>query len=115
MKSAGLQLRSYCYTLDCASAILTVLLNGEKGNTYNISNKNSVVTIGDMAKALAKAVGRQVVYENASETEIKGYNLMSNSSLDAEKLEVLGWRAEFGLQEGAEKTVGYFEGGPLPL
>ena len=33
---------------------------------------------------------------------------MSNSSLDAEKLEVLGWRAEFGLQEGAEKTVGYF-------
>ena len=36
-----------------------------------------------MAKALAKAVGRQVVYENASETEIKGYNLMSNSSLDA--------------------------------
>ena len=31
MKSAGAQLRSYCYTLDCASAILTVLINGYSG------------------------------------------------------------------------------------
>ena len=30
MKSAGLQLRSYCYTLDCASAILAVLLHGKR-------------------------------------------------------------------------------------
>ena len=40
---------------------------------------------------------------------------MSNSSLDAGKLETLGWRAVFDLQEGAEKTVEYFVGWPLPL
>lgn len=107
MKSAGLQLRSYCYTLDCASAILTVLLNGEKGNAYNISNKNSVVTISDMAKALAKVASRQVVYENSSETEKKGYNLMSNSSLDAGKLEALGWRAVFDCKEGTHRTIDF--------
>ena len=31
MKSDGAQIRSYCYMLDCASAILYVLLKGKKG------------------------------------------------------------------------------------
>ena len=32
MKSVSNQLRSYCYILDCTSAILTVLISGEAGN-----------------------------------------------------------------------------------
>lgn len=108
MKSAGLQMRSYCYTLDCASAILAVLLRGERGNAYNISNKESISSISDIANALAKAVDRKVVYENASELEKKGYNMMSNSSLDATKLEQLGWRALFDLQQGATRTLKYY-------
>lgn len=109
MKSAGMQMRSYCYVLDCASAILTVLLNGKSGDAYNISNKASVCTISDIALALAHAGGQKVVYENATDEEKKGYNLMSNSSLDAAKLEKLGWRACFDLEEGAEATVKYMK------
>ncbi len=108
MKSAGTQLRSYCYTLDCASAILSVLLNGECGNAYNISNRDSVVTIRDVAEALAAAGGTRVVFEEATESEKAGYNLMTNSSLNARKLESLGWRAVFGLKEGAEKTLAFY-------
>ncbi len=111
MKSAGTQLRSYCYTLDCSSAILTVLLNGDRGNAYNISNRDSVVTIRDVAEALAAAGGTKVVYEEASSREKAGYNLMTNSSLNAEKLEGLGWRALFGLEEGAQKTIAFYEQG----
>ncbi len=109
IKSAGTQLRSYCYTLDCASAILTVLLNGKTGNAYNISNRNSVVTIRDVAEALAKAGGINVIFEEASRQEKAGYNLMSNSSLNAEKLESLGWKALFGLEEGTQKTLAFYE------
>lgn len=105
MKSAGLQLRSYCYTLDCASAILTVLLAGVSGNAYNISNPDSVVTIRDVALALAKYAGTEVVFENPDDTEKKGYNLMTNSSLQSAKLESLGWSAEFSLDEGIARTV----------
>ncbi len=105
MNSAGTQLRSYCYTLDCASAILTVLLNGEIGNAYNISNRDSIVTIRDVAEALARAGGTKVVFEEASEQEKAGYNQMTNSSLNAEKLEKLGWHAVFGLEEGADRTL----------
>ena len=41
MKSAGTQLRSYCYVYDCASALLTILLNGQPTCAYNISNRHS--------------------------------------------------------------------------
>lgn len=63
----------------------------------------------DIALALAHAGGQKVVYENATDEEKKGYNLMSNSSLDAAKLEKLGWRACFDLEEGAEATVKYMK------
>lgn len=105
MKSAGDQLRSYCYTMDCASAVLTVLLNGASGEAYNISNKNSIVTIRELAEALAREGGRSIVFENPTDAEKKGYNLMSNSSLDAEKLEMLGWKAQFDLKAGVRQTL----------
>jgi nucleoside-diphosphate-sugar epimerase len=108
MKSAGSQLRSYCYYLDCASAILAVLLNGEKANAYNISNPHSVITISAIAKEIARAAGRQLTFENPADAEAKGYNLMSNSSLKSEKLEALGWQAEFSPAEGAKRTVEYY-------
>ena len=105
MKSPGTQLRSYCYTLDCASAILTVLLKGEKGNAYNISNKNSVVTIRELAETLASYAGTNIVFDDPSDAENKSYNLMSNSSLDSKKLEALGWFARFDLKDGVRRTI----------
>ena len=105
MKSAGLQLRSYCYTLDCASAILTVLIKGESGEAYNISNSQSVVTIRELAECMAKTAGVKVVFEQASDQELKSYNMMDNSSLNSEKLEVLGWKGCFNLKEGIESTL----------
>ena len=110
MKSAGTQLRSYCYSLDCGSAILTALLNGASRNAYNISNRHSVVTISDVAEALAAAAGTKVVFEAPTEQEAKGYTLMTNSSLNAEKLEALGWRAVFSLAEGVERTLRFYRG-----
>jgi nucleoside-diphosphate-sugar epimerase len=111
MKSAGNQLRSYCYTLDCASAILTVLLNGMAGNAYNVSNKNSIVSIKDMAEELAKYAGVHVIYEKPSEIEQKSYNLMINSSLDSNKIESLGWKACFTLEKGVKRTIQVMRGG----
>lgn len=105
MKSAGMQLRSYTYFLDCASAVLTVLLKGEKGNAYNVSNPDSVITISRIAELIADAAGMKIKYEDPTATEAAGYNLMSNSSLDASKLLALGWKPLFCAREGAKKCV----------
>ena len=92
MKSAGTQLRSYTYTLDCASAIIAVLTCGGMGEAYNISNSNSIVTIREFAECMTEISGVKLIFEQSSNKEKRSYNLMDNSSLNSEKLESLGWR-----------------------
>lgn len=105
MKSKGEQLRSYCYCLDCASAILAVLLNGESGNAYNISNKDSLVSIRQMAQSFADAGNVHILFDIPTEAEQASYNLMDNSTLDSSKIETLGWGAVFSMEEGAAHTL----------
>ena len=105
MKSEGKQLRSYCYVLDCASAILSVLVNGKSAEAYNISNPDSVCSIRDMAEAYAKAGNTKVVFELPNEKEKKGFNPMLNSALNADKLLSLGWKGEFDIDTGTKHTI----------
>lgn len=105
MKSDGLQTRSYCYCLDCASAILKVLLKGESVHAYNISNPDSVITIRDMARILSKNAGVTLKIESPTEAEKKGFNPMNNSALDSQELLALGWQGLFNAEKGFAHTV----------
>lgn len=106
MKSDGSQLRSYCYCLDCASAILKVLIKGENCHAYNISNSSSIISIKEMAQLLADSAGVTLRQEDASSEEKKGFNPMSNSSLESTSLEGLGWKGIFDAPTGFGHTVG---------
>lgn len=90
MKSDGSQIRSYCYCLDCASAIFKVLLCGDNCHAYNISNPESIISIKEMAKILIESAGVQLRIELPTEEEHKGFNPMSNSSLESTNLLKLG-------------------------
>lgn len=105
MKSDGSQVRSYCYCLDCASAMLKVLLCGDNCHAYNISNPNSIVTIREMGEMLAKSAGVMLRMELPTEEERKGFNPMSNSSLESTSLIGLGWRGYFDAPTGFDHTV----------
>ncbi len=105
MKSDGAQIRSYCYCLDCASAMLEILLRGENGHAYNISNPNSIISIRGMAEVLTRAAGVRLIREEATAEERKGFNPMSNSSLDARSLSALGWEGCFDADTGFSHTV----------
>lgn len=105
MKSDGSQLRSYVYCLDCASAILKVLLSGETCQAYNISNPDSIITIKELGEFLAKAGNVELKIEVPTEDEKKSFNPMANSSLEAQNLLNLGWRGCFDAQSGLTHTV----------
>ncbi len=105
MRSPGTQRRSYCYALDCGSAIISVLCGGENGNAYNISNSESIVSVREFAETIAKIAGTEVVFENAADKVKKENGISGNSSLDAKKLESLGWRALFDINEGVKRTL----------
>lgn len=105
MKSAGTQLRSYCHCLDCASAILTVMSKGETATAYNVSNRDSVITIRRMSEIISDCAGVQLILEIPSEVEVAAFNPMDNSSLDATRLEALGWKGVFDAHIGFSHTV----------
>lgn len=105
MKSEGTQIRSYCYCLDCASAIFKVLLRGENVHAYNISNPDSIINIRGMAELLAKHAGVELIMELPTETERKRFNPMNNSSLDSTSLMNLGWKGLFSADRGFSHTV----------
>ena len=105
MKSDGMQLRSYCYCLDAASAILKVLLEGESVKAYNISNPDSVISIKRMAEILVNAAGVSLRIEMPTDNEKKAFNPMKNSSLDATELYTLGWKGLFDAERGLKHTI----------
>ena len=105
MKSKGEQLRSYTHVLDCASAILAVLIKGENKQAYNISASQSIVTIKEMAEAVAKAGNVKIIFDLPTEAETKSYSGIPCSALNSDKIEALGWKARFNMEDGAKQTV----------
>ena len=104
MKSLGLQKRSYCYCLDCAGAILIALLNGQKGESYNIGH-DEVTTIRDMALMIAEAGGVELKINQPTEADLRQFNPMDNSSLNNNKIKAIGYRDSFTAIEGLRNTV----------
>lgn len=104
MKSSGLQKRSYCYSVDCAAQILTVLIKGETGQAYNIGH-DEITTIREMAIILAKSGNVELTVAEPTEAELKAFNPMNNSSLDNSKVKALGYKDSFSVEEGLSHTV----------
>ena len=105
MKSEGRQLRSYCYCVDCASAILAILKDGVSCEAYNISNRDSVITIRQMAELVAAEAGVTLTMDLPTGAEKAAFNPMENSSLNSDKLEALGWHGLFPAEKGFGHTV----------
>ena len=103
MKSAGTQLRTYCYLADCITGLLFILLLGEKGEAYNIANRHSIVSIREYAGTLAEAAGVSLRFENPSDQEKAGYSTSGRSVLDGSKLEELGWKPKWNIRDGLFK------------
>lgn len=106
LKSEGNQYYSYVYSFDAVSALLFILLKGQKGEAYNIADKNSNITLKDLAQILANIGGSKVKFELPDETEKKGYSLATYAIIDETKLiKETNWKPLTDLKEGLKTTV----------
>lgn len=96
MKSDGSQCRSWCYVVDCASALLHVLLKGESGEAYNIADPTSTLTIRELAEMVASIGGRKVVMRQPTGAERSVFNPMKTAVFSTDKIEKLGWNPSDG-------------------
>ena len=91
LKTKGESERAYLFAKDASSAILMVLLKGEKGNAYNAADESTYCSIAEMAEKIAKQNGLKVVYDVEDEAA-NGFPKPQYMKLDAGKLRALGWR-----------------------
>lgn len=102
MKSRGEQFRSWLYVVDCAVAMLLLLTKGNSGEAYNVANEESNITIRQLAEEIAKIGNKKVVFdlaENGNTTPI------TKAVFSTEKLNQLGWKPLFNIEEGLAHTI----------
>lgn len=106
--STGAQERSYCYIIDCVSAIITILLNGNKGEAYNVANGESITTIRGFAEIVSRQSGVEVSSLGASNCQMD--TPIMKQVLHAGKLELLGWKGQFSLERGIAHSLKILKG-----
>jgi nucleoside-diphosphate-sugar epimerase len=105
MKSTGTQYRSWCYVVNCVKALVYILLKGSNGQSYNIADKDSNITIKELAEMIADIGGKKVIMDFPNNDEMKGFNVVKQSTFDTSKLEALGWSALNNIRENMIDTI----------
>ena len=95
--------RCYVYTADAVSAILTVLMNGQNGEVYNVANPKTYCSIKEMAEIAAKIGHVSVEYE--IDGLQRGYADTLYMNLDIGKISSIGWEPVIGLEEMFQRMI----------
>lgn len=108
LKTQGETVRNYCYTKDAVEALFYILLKGEAGQAYNVANKDTALSIRQMAELVITSSGSQdshLVFDLAEDLEKLGYNPTVKIRLNTEKLEALGWQAQTDLESMFRRLI----------
>ena len=106
MKSDGSSTRSYCYVGDCAAGIMTVLIKGEPGNAYNISNNDNIISIRNLAQVICDNANVNLdIQIPQSDLDKKIDSNVKTICLSSDKLESLGWKAQTDIEDGIKLTL----------
>ncbi len=105
LKSKGEAFRSWTYVVDCAMALLHILLKGESGEAYNIANEESNVSIRTLAETVADLADRKVVFDIPEDANHGNTTPITKAIFSTQKLEGLGWKPLWKLRQGLEHTL----------
>ena len=105
LKSRGEQFFSYTYVADAVKAMLYVLLHGELGAPYNISNADCNVKLKEFAGTCAHWANKEVVFNLPSEVEQKGYSVAMHAILDNSRLLSIGFTPIYSFDNAVHRTL----------
>ena len=104
LKSEGNQLFSYTYVVDAVTGILTILLKGQNGEAYNVSDDKCDILLKDLASIIANIAGVKVVFDIPNDAEQQGYSTANIVRLESKKLKSLGWNCKYSVKDGIERN-----------
>lgn len=105
LKSKGDQYFSYTYVTDAVAAMLHIMINGETGKAYNISNDKCNVHLRDFAAICASTARKDVVFDLPDEMERKGFSIASQAVLSNDYLTSLDFKALYDIETAISRTI----------
>ena len=99
---------NYCYSRDAIVAILMLLIKGNAGESYNISNPETNIMIKDMANMVATKIAKgkiKVVFDIPEDNLKYGYAPDVKMKINSDKMQDLGWKPEIGLEEAYIRLI----------
>ena len=106
LHTTGESARPYCYTIDAITALLYILLKGNNGEAYNVSGKETYVSVYDMAM-FVKDTFNSGINVRIELDDTMGYAPVTKLRLSTEKLESLGWVPQYGLKDILGRLIEY--------
>lgn len=108
LHTTGESAKPYCYTMDCVSAILYILIKGKDGEAYNVANPDTYISIKKLAYFLCENFNKGIKVRIEQHPEL-GYAPVTKLRLSTQKLEALGWRPQYGLTEMFTNLIAYLK------
>ena len=102
LKTTGASSGNYVHIADAVSAILTLLVKGEKGQSYNVCGDGCTLTIKELALRISAILSRgqsRVVIDAPNDPSLLPYAPETGIVLVNEKLRRLGWQSVFGIDD----------------
>lgn len=110
LKSKGEQFFSYTYVADAVGAMLYVMLHGDNGTAYNISNDACNVRLKDFAIYCAEWAKTEVVFDLPTAAEQKGFSIAMQAILDNMRIRQLGYVPQFSMRLAINRTLEVLNG-----
>ena len=101
LKSKGQQRYSYCYIADAVSGLVKLLLDGQDGEAYNISDDDEGLTLGEYAEYIASLANLKVRYEIENNESVSKATF---ALLDTNKIKGIGWKPQYSVKDGLKRT-----------
>ena len=108
LHTTGESARPSCYTFDCITALLYIMLKGTDGEVYNVANSATYISVRGFAEYIRDNFVpsiRVVIDIN----ENMGYPPPSKLNLSTAKLEALGWKPQYSLHDIIQRMIEYFK------
>jgi len=110
MKSDGKARRAFCYLTDATIGFLTVLLNGEDGQAYNVGNPKEEYSIIELAEIIitlgSKKSNIKLLDENNNNSYLK--SPIQRNTPAVNKIAQLGWEPTTSATVGFKRTIDSF-------
>ena len=105
----GKQTRTFCYVTDAINGFLKTLINGKKGEIYNIGNEKNEISMNDLAKKIKQSFQNQSKIINSDYPATYPGNEPQRRCPDISKArKKLGFRPKVNIDQSLDLFIKYY-------